>query len=263
MDICARTRACARKGPERSRSAAATRYSSRAPRSRAAPGPIVGRPSFAGRQQVTQGAHGCAAVAEPILLVEIELRHGGAELGEPEVWVIAEAARTARRIENAALPRAFGNQRRRVVGAGDVGQHTSIARAALLGGNARESAVEFRIVGVVVGAEPRKARGENPRGTAERVDFEPRIVRNGGAALRRGTVKPGDGCGGGCRSRRGVSRLQEGILEKARAGLLGRSDAELAQAANIEGQVRQQRAEFEKLARVAGCDYERPTRHVH
>src|ERR1700733_6893096 len=260
MDICARTRACARKGPERSRSAAATRYSSRAPRSRAAPGPIVGRPSFAGRQQVTQGAHGCAAVAEPILLVEIELRHGGAELGEPEVRVIAEAARTARRIENAALPRAFGNQGSRVVGAGNVGQHTSIARAALLGGNTRESAVQFRIVGVVVGAEPCKARGENPRGTAERVYFEPRIVRNGGAAPRRGTVKPGGcGSGSGCR----VSRLQEGILEKARAGLLGRSDAKLAQAANIEGQVRQQRAEFKKLARVAGCDYERPTRHVH
>src|SRR6202789_2719854 len=235
MDICARTRACARTGPERSR-----------------------RPSFVGPQQVAQRAHGRAAVAEPILLVEIELRRSGAEVREPEVGVIAEAARTARRIEDAALPRAFGNQGRRVVGAGDVGQHTSIARAALLGGTARKSAAQFRIVGVVVGTEPGKTRGENPRGTTERVYFEPRIVRNGGAAPRRGTLEPGrHGCG--CR----VSRLQEGILEKARAGLLGRSDAKLAQAANIEGQVRQQRAEFKKLARVAGCDYERPTRHVH
>src|SRR5271170_5542507 len=104
MDICAHTRACARTGPERSRSAAATRRSSRAPRSRAVPGPIVGRRSFAGRQQVAQGSHGLAAVAEPILLVEIELRRGGAEVRKPEVRVIAEAARTARCIENAALP---------------------------------------------------------------------------------------------------------------------------------------------------------------
>ena len=58
-------------------------------------------------------------------------------------------------------------------------------------------------------------------------------------------------------ARRCVPRLQQRVLEKGRAGLLGRRYAELTQAAQIEGQVREQGTELTQLARVAGGDNER------
>src|SRR5271165_4992609 len=84
MDICARTRASARR-------ARAVRSCPR-------------------RQLRAKCGEGLTAMAAPVLLRGRQFRRGRAELGQPKIRVVSKAARAARGIENEAFPDAFRTQ---------------------------------------------------------------------------------------------------------------------------------------------------------
>src|SRR5271154_4798856 len=71
-----------------------------------------------------------AAMAQAILALGLELRRRQPKLGEPEVRVVAESTRAARRLENVSLPHALRIQRRGVRRAVQVDERAAVAGAA-------------------------------------------------------------------------------------------------------------------------------------
>src|SRR6266404_4810664 len=229
------------------------------------PPPPVARPPLARQflacesparpQLIAQRTHGDTAMTEPVFFFRVELRRRHPQVREPEIRIVAKAPRAPRRLENEPLPNPLGDHRGRIRRRKYQRQRTSIARAAKLEGSACQSAQELCVIGCVIGARSGVASRINARASAKGVDFEPRVVCNGRNARRRPTVSRGQ------RRRRGMPRLQQGVLGKARSRLLGRSYPQFPEAVQLEGQVRQQGAEFTQLARVTGGDNERLTRH--
>src|SRR5271166_2953416 len=79
-----------------------------------------------GAQHEEQSGYGATAMAERELGFEIQLGHGLVERGQVEERIVAEAAGTARSLEDEALDCAVGDMEGLAVARGD--QHASVAR---------------------------------------------------------------------------------------------------------------------------------------
>ena len=173
----------------------------------------------------------------------------GAALGHPEQRVIAEAAVALRGREDPPLPLGRRDDRSAFHGSrhgGEVYQDAAISCRTARGRNRRQRPQQLGIVCGIVRTRAGEPRGMDARRAVERIHFEARVVGERRAPRRRG----------------GMSCLDEGILEEARAGFLDRGHAEFPLADHVERQVREQAAKFRKFARVAGRDDEAPRRRA-
>jgi len=184
-------------------------------------------------------------MAAPILLAWIELSRGAFQLGKPKIRIVTEAARSARRIQNDALPNAFRPQlgvARRI----DERQNSSIARAARRGRRVGKRGQKLRIIRGIVGLGSGVAGRIYAGRAAERIDLQPRVV--------------GD-CRTAGRSRR-MAPLEQGVGEEARAGFLRRRDAELRLSHGLKRHSGEQGAKLAQFACIAGGEDQARVSHA-
>src|ERR1700722_998780 len=196
-------------------------------------------------------------MTQPVLILWIELRRRLPQVGKKEIRIVAEAARASRQAKNIAFPYTFGDQGLPVLRAEYQHQRAPISRPAPLTRNSRERSHQFFIIGSVIRADSRIACRKNAGFAAKGVDFESGVVCERRNVLHRNAA---DSSGRRCRS--GMPRLQHGVLEKGRAGLLGGGYSHFSERVKLKRKVRQQRAELQQLAGITRCENERRACHA-
>src|SRR5437660_8643936 len=217
---------------------------------------VTGGPSLlaATQEHLDQGTDGASAMRDPLLGREPRFGEADAEIGGQEQRVVAEATAPAGRREDAALARGLDELRLGRRGL-DVRHDAAKPGGALLGGHEGEALEQQRIVLGVEGPFPLPGDlspvhqgppcGEDPRGSVERVHFEPRVF-----AERREVT-----------ARREIARLGHGVLGEARAALqvlLFRQPLEelIRRKDELKRQRDENVADLPGLAVVAGSDQE-------
>ena len=144
-------------------------------------------------------------MAAAVLLGGIELGGGAPEVGNQEQRVVAEAVLSPGRLDDRPAPESLGDHGHRILRVAQEDHHAHERGAALVGRHPLELGEEPRVVRRVVARPTCVARRTDPRRAAQRVDGEPRVVRD-----RR---EPGRGCR--------VARLDQCILDESRRVLHG------------------------------------------
>ena len=146
--------------------------------------------------------------------------------------VVAESAAAARRVDDAAVPRALGDDRLRIVGRANQHEHAVVVRASIVdvaqvGDQARVVArVGLRLAGV--------ARADHAGRTAKRRHADTRVVGE-----RRQL-----------RVRARVTRLGQRVLDERRMRLVDFGDAEIGLRDQLDAERLEQAAELAELAGV-------------
>ena len=148
--------------------------------------------------------------------------------------VVAESSRTARRLEDRALPHALGDERRGVVRAVHEHQHAAIARAPLARRDLRERSA---------GASRCSRHRPRPARRSARSRCRARRRAHPLRAPSRRRWPAAGRCGAACRA------FSSAFAKKVRPVSSGCDHAERGLAAGCEGKSLEQRAEFAQLAR--------------
>ena len=165
------------------------------------------------------------------------MREGHVQLGRKEQRVIAEAPSPARLGQDESIARGlddFGY----TAGRGQKRHDTAVARRALVLGDTRQLLEQQRVV-LNIPTTGRPAGRARTRRAAERVDFDPRIIRNGGQAA----------------PHRVVAGLGDRVLHIAHAALqVGFFRKRLEQTVGGKGHLERQAGEqLADLTRLAGA----------
>src|SRR5690606_18366370 len=183
-------------------------------------------------QGVEQQAHRPGAVAEGVFDLPGQLGGGAVLFADKEQGVVAKAVAAAGLFRYPPLPGALADQGGGVQVVAHQHQQALEAGAPLGLGNTGEHLQQLAIVVRICGLGAGKARRVDARGAVQIVHLQARVIGNGGQA---------GGLGG-------VAGLEEGILDKAEAGLLGLAEVEFGQRPDLQVAAHQ---EFPKLFQLA------------
>ena len=179
-------------------------------------------------------------MADAVLQRRVEFGRAHALLVREEHRVVAETAAAARREQHAAFPHAFGDQRLRVVGVAQQREHADEARGAAFVRHVAQRIQQFGDIRGVVAVTARVARAVQTRRAVQRIDAQTGIVgqrRQAGGA-------------------RGVTRLEDRVLDERQSSFLGILDAEFGLRVQIDTGIAEQIAQFRELSRIAAGQHQ-------
>ena len=179
-------------------------------------------------------------MADAVLQRRVEFGRAHALLVREEHRVVAETAAAARREQHAAFPHAFGDQRLRVVGVAQQREHADEARGAAFVRHVAQRIQQFGDIRGVVAVTARVARAVQTRRAVQRIDAQTGIVgqrRQAGGA-------------------RGVTRLEDRVLDERQSSFLGILDAEFGLRVQIDAGIAEQIAQFGEFSRIAAGQHQ-------
>lgn len=123
-----------------------------------------------------------AAVADPVLVFESQLRSGLAEARNKKQRIVAEAAASAGSVDDFAAPFGFTDDRLRIGFASQQYGHANIVCAAIV--RAAKRLQQLRVIVVVCRGASGKPRGMYSRRSGERVNTKPGVVGERGQSAQ-------------------------------------------------------------------------------
>ena len=160
---------------------------------------------------------------------------GALQLHVEEHRVVAEPTLAARRMQDAAGPAAFGDDRLRVIGRAQQHDHRVEVRRALRVGHLPQVIEQLGDVRLRIAMAAGVARGVQARCAAERVHAQARVVAERGQA----------------RGLRGMARLQQRVLDEGQPRFVDIAHAEFRLRVQCIAGIGEQLAQLDELAGVA------------
>src|SRR5687767_9598453 len=174
-------------------------------------------------------------MAKLVFQLGFELRGGALKTSRHKERIVAKAAGAPRRPEDGAIPRSTGHKRRSILSMAYEDNHTLIARGAPLLRYTLQLLQKFFVVLSVARLLAGIARGIDTGPASERIDLNAGIV-----GKRRQARQP-----------RGITSLQQCVLEKGAARFRRGLNAERALGRELETERAQQCGQLTELSGIA------------